>query len=84
MPNDPYEWTQTDAIALRNYIGQNPKFIHRLRKTAPKVKGSTMEERAMTGSELKGRTDTIEEIDKMQKDPLPDTQDAGFIPDEQQ
>lgn len=79
MPKDQNEWTQGDAVALRTYLSANPKFLAHLSDQRPEIRGSTMEERAMTGSDAKGFFDALDVIKSMTQDPIPSAEGAGFI-----
>lgn len=79
MANNPYTWTLDDAIALRKFISDNPKFLLRMNKLKPRIEGSTMEARAVTGSDVNGYLLALENIENMQKDPMINANDAGFI-----
>lgn len=76
---DPETWTQADAVALRTFLSDNPKFLIALANRRPKSKGDTMEARAVSGSEAEGHLGSIEIIKTMCNDPLPQSDDAGFI-----
>lgn len=79
---DPDEWTQRDAIALRDFIAGNPKFLRVLVKRRPKIEGSTMEARAVTGSDVNGFLLAAEAIETLCLDPHQGVEDAGFLPEE--
>lgn len=81
MPQDPDTWTQTDAVGLRDYIAAHPKFLRCLQKRRPKIEGTTMEARAVTGSDANGFLAALDEIDAMQRDPNQFADDAGYISD---
>jgi hypothetical protein len=77
--NDPDTWTIADAVALRSFVSENPKFIRVLAKRRPKIEGDTMESRAVTGSDVKGFLDCMDVIDALQRDPDATNENAGFI-----
>lgn len=79
MAQDPFAWNQNDAIALRKFIGDNPKFLINLGRKRPKIEGTTMEARAVTGSDANGFLAALEAIDTMQRDPQQGTANADFI-----
>jgi len=78
-PTDPDNWNQSDAVKLRSFIMENPKFIRVLMKRRPKIEGDTMEARAVTGSDVKGFLDCMDAIDSLQRDPEASNEDAGYI-----
>lgn len=78
-PNDPDAWSQSDAVKLRNYILEHPKFMRVLAKRRPKIEGSTMEARAVTGSDVNGFLACMDTIEALQRDPDILSEDAGFI-----
>lgn len=85
MANDPDQWTQDDAIKLRDYIASHPKFLRVLTKThRPKIEGNTVEARAVTGSDMNGFLVCIDAIDAMQRDPANNVDNAGFITEDTQ
>lgn len=71
------DWSTQDAVALRQFISQNPKFLDLLKISRPEVTGKTMEECAMTGCAVKGYDDCLANIKRMLQDPLP-VDDPGF------
>lgn len=75
----PNDWSEADAVALRAFITQNPRFLEILKSRIPKVSGTTMQERAMTGSEVKGFFDCIDAIESLQKDKVFSNEDAGYM-----
>lgn len=76
---DPMIWRQEDAVALRRFITDNPKFLIALGRRRPRIEGLTMEARAVTGSESLGYMTALENIDDLQRDPVQSTEEAGFI-----
>lgn len=78
MDQDPDTWTVADAVALRSFIANNPKFTRVLAKQRPKIEGATMEARAVTGSDANGFMLALDVIDTLQRDPVPQSDNAGF------
>lgn len=76
---DPDQWTENDAVKLRTFISDHPKFLRILAKRRPAIKGDTMEARAVTGSDVKGFLDCIDEIEKMQRADYQGDKPAGFV-----
>ncbi len=73
-------WTQSDAVSLRNFISQNKNFLTTLRERQPKITGTTVEERAMTGSDRKGYDEVFIVLDAMQQDiQTPNVSNAPII-----
>lgn len=78
---DPDQWLQSDAVSLRQFLGDNPKLMRVLAKRRPKIEGSTMESRAVTGSEAAGFIKAVEEIEALCLDVTRSTEEAGFVED---
>lgn len=78
-PEDPDDWTIDDAVALRQFIGNNPKFLRVLNKRRPKIEGVTMEARAVSGSDMNGFLIAIDAIDALQRDPNAGQENAGYL-----
>lgn len=78
MDQDPDTWTLSDAIKLRQFIAENPKFLRALAAYRPKIEGTTMEARAVTGSDANGFMAAQDAIAIMQRDPTPQSDIAGF------
>lgn len=79
MADNPDKWNQGDAVRLRAFIADNPKFLRVLGKRRPKIEGATMEARAVTGSDVNGFLAAIEVIEELQQDPMPNSDNPGFI-----
>lgn len=80
MDQDPDTWTIADAVALRSFIAGNPKFLRVLSSYRPKIEGTTMEARAVTGSDANGFMAAEDAIKLLQRDPSPQSDNAGFTP----
>jgi hypothetical protein len=50
----PSPWNPNDRVALRQYLANNPKFLAELEAQKPKITGTTLEERAVSGSDRNG------------------------------
>jgi len=73
------DWTLNDAIALRDFLNRNPKFLKVLSERRPKIQGVTMESRAVTGSDANGFLLAVDAIEALQQDPQEDGDSAGFL-----
>lgn len=83
MPKpDSLKWNTADAVALRTFIHTHPVFLDALKKAAPKVTGTTMEESALTGREKHGFDNCIKRIEEMRDASEYPTDNAGFIPND--
>lgn len=82
MAQDPDQWTIADAVALRLFLGDNPKFLRVLGKRRPKIEGATMESRAVTGSDANGYLLALDEIESLMREGIESSDNAGFIADE--
>lgn len=78
---NPFTWSEKDAIALRTFISGNPNFLRAMRARVPEITGTTMEARAVTGSEAQGFINALKAIEQLQQDPHPEGDNAGFIDD---
>lgn len=58
------EWNDNNAHKLADTVN-GLRLIEILRKRAPKCKGDTIEARAVSGSEMQGFMNCIEEIEKL-------------------
>lgn len=80
MARNPSAWNQADAVELRTYIAKNPKFLKEMTNRLPTIEGTTMEARAVTGSDCNGFIQAIREIERMcQDEPVLDS--PGFLPE---
>lgn len=79
MPQNPDQWTQDDAVKLRQYIASHPKFLRVLNLRRPKIEGNTMESRAVTGSDMNGFLAATDAIDDMQRDISTGGDVGGYI-----
>lgn len=52
-------WNTQDAVNLRDFLSKTPHFIPSLEAKLKRCRGTTMEERATSGSERQGGEDII-------------------------
>jgi hypothetical protein len=74
-------WTKSDAVALRDYLGtvSGVKFLPFLKLNKTKVTAASFESVALEAKEAKGEDNMLELIESMAKD-QPETQiDPGFV-----
>lgn len=64
-------WTASDAVALRNFLSQNPRLIIRLHELAPKIKGATVEEAGLTGMKHEGYSEVFDNFTRLSQDQTP-------------
>ncbi len=62
IPGLSVDWTEADGINLRLFLRSNPKFMVALRDRFPKINGATIEERAMSASEVSGAEQIMNSI----------------------
>lgn len=73
-------WNANDRVALRQFLGANPKFLAELELRKPKITGTTLEERAISGSDRNGYDLMREVIDAMITDEQPAPKPQPFLP----
>lgn len=83
MPTNP-NWSDTDAVALRQFLLANPRFLTELarRKPRPQANPTTIEASALNGERRVGAEKIIEEIARMASD-APVDEKTPFISDPQ-
>ena len=82
-PRDPREWHDGNAASFRAFINSNPYFFRELRRQIAKCTGTTVEERAVSGSEQQGALNLIEHMEEVMMVDLPrGIKEAGFLPSE--
>ncbi len=76
---DPDQWTESDAVKLRAFLSECPKFKDIMRARLPKIDGATVESRAMTGSDVKGYLEALDTIDNLKRGASFQNEGAQFI-----
>ena len=72
-------WTQTDAISLREYIKSNPNFIKELKARTPKIEGETTEATALSAMRHQGAEDIIKIIENDLTLDIRSGDQAGYV-----
>lgn len=75
-------WTPDDRLRLREFLRANPTFLRYLYRHKPKIEGTSLESRAVTGSEQSGWTNCMELIEELAVDPSPTSENPNFIENE--
>jgi CDP-diacylglycerol pyrophosphatase len=66
------EWTQNDAVELRNHLAKQPKFMRVLASKLPRNKDAmTIEAAAVTGMQMEGFLLALNAISAMCEDQTP-------------